>query len=107
MEEVNVTPDPKDVQDNKVMAILAYVLFLIPLLAAKDSPYARYHTNQGLVLYLLYFVCVIINIIPILGQIICLVGFIFGFICFIMGIINAAGGKMKPLPLIGKIKLIK
>ena len=107
MEEVNVTPDPKDVQDNKVMAILAYVLFLIPLLAAKDSPYARYHTNQGLVLFLLYFVCGIINIIPILGQIICLVGFIFGFICFIMGIINAAGGKMKPLPLIGKIKLIK
>ena len=33
MEEVNVTPDPNDVQSNKVMAILAYfgILFLIPL----------------------------------------------------------------------------
>ena len=50
MEEVNVTPDPNDVQSNKVMAILAYfgILFLIPLLAAKESAYARYHTNQGL-----------------------------------------------------------
>ena len=39
MEEVNVTPDPNDVQSNKVMAILAYfgILFLIPLLAAKES----------------------------------------------------------------------
>ena len=43
MEEVNVTPDPNDVQSNKVMAILAYfgILFLIPLLAAKESAYAR------------------------------------------------------------------
>ena len=54
MEEVNVTPDPNDVQSNKVMAILAYfgILFLIPLLAAKESAYARYHTNQGRVRYL-------------------------------------------------------
>ncbi len=34
------------------MAVLAYIIFLIPLLAAKDSKFARYHTNQGLVLFL-------------------------------------------------------
>lgn len=46
--------DPQDVADNKVMAVLAYIgfLFLIPLLAAPQSKFARFHTNQGLVLFI-------------------------------------------------------
>ena len=78
MEEVNVTPDPNDVQSNKVMAILAYfgILFLIPLLAAKESPFARYHTNQGLVLFLFMFVCGILGVIPKLGWVISSVGYL-------------------------------
>ena len=45
-------PAGSDVQENKVMGILAYLSFLvlIPLFAAKESPFARFHTNQGLVL---------------------------------------------------------
>ncbi|MBQ2783166.1 MAG: zinc-ribbon domain-containing protein, partial [Oscillospiraceae bacterium] len=47
--------DSNDIQSNKVMAILAYFgpLVLIPILAAKGSKFARYHSNQGLVLLLL------------------------------------------------------
>lgn len=109
MEEVNVTPDQNDVQSNKVMAILAYfgILFLIPLLAAKESPYARYHTNQGLVLFLFTIVCGILGMIPKFGWIISSIGYLIGFVFFIIGVINAAGGKMKPLPMIGNITLIK
>ena len=35
--------DPQDIQNNKAMAILAYLswLVLIPLFAAKDSKFAR------------------------------------------------------------------
>ena len=38
-----------DVQNNKVMAVLSYIgiLVLIPILAAKESPFARFHANQG------------------------------------------------------------
>ena len=45
-------PVQSDAQQNKVMGILAYLswLVIVPLLAAKESPFARYHTNQGLVL---------------------------------------------------------
>ena len=45
-------PAGSDVQENKVMGILAYLSFLvlIPLFAARESPFARFHTNQGLVL---------------------------------------------------------
>ena len=54
MNEENIVFNSEDVQNNKVMGILAYfgILFLIPLLAAKDSQYARFHTNQGIVLFI-------------------------------------------------------
>ncbi|MBQ2766274.1 MAG: zinc-ribbon domain-containing protein, partial [Clostridia bacterium] len=45
--------DPRDVNDNKLFAILAYfgLLVLVPIFAApKKSRYARFHANQGLVL---------------------------------------------------------
>lgn len=36
--------DPRDIQNNKVMAILAYfgILVLIPIFAAKESKFARF-----------------------------------------------------------------
>lgn len=113
--------DPNDVQQNKVLSIFAYlgILFLVPLLAAPNSQFARFHVNQGLVLFLFDIASgivvgifsVIVVWIPIVGII--LIGLIGGvvsigiLICTILGIINAATGKAKELPLIGKIKIIK
>lgn len=109
--------DPQDINNNKGMSVLAYIgfLFLVPLLACPNSKFARYHTNQGLVLFLLEFalgvVTGIIGIIPIAGLIIggllSAVGGIFTLVLMIMGIINAAKGQAKELPLIGKITLLK
>lgn len=99
----------KDINDNKVMAVLAYFLFFIPLLAAKESKYAMYHANQGLVLFLSAVVVNIIgSIIPIIGWFLIIpIANLMILILAIIGIINAAGGKKKPLPLIGGIKIIK
>lgn len=109
--------DPQDINDNKGMSVLAYIgfLFLVPLLACPNSKFARYHTNQGLVLFLLEFalgiVTGILGLIPIAGLIIggllSAVGGIFTLVLMIMGIINAAQGQAKELPLIGKITLLK
>src|SRR5262249_48331500 len=101
--------DPVDAEQNKVMAILGYIIFLIPLLAARGSRFAMYHTNQGLLLFLFgVAVNIIGSIIPFLGWMIILpVGNIIWFVFAILGIVNAAGGKMKPLPLIGGFTLIK
>jgi hypothetical protein len=46
--------DALDIEHNKIFAVLAYIgiLFLVPLLAAPQSRFARYHTNQGIVLFL-------------------------------------------------------
>lgn len=99
----------EDIEKNKVMAILAYILFLIPLLAVKDSPFSKFHTNQGLILFI---AAIIINIVgyvlPFIGWLIILpFGNLFVLILAIIGIINAANGTAKPLPLIGNFTLLK
>jgi len=95
------------------MAVFAYIgiLFLIPLLAAKESPFARYHANQGLVLFLFEIaagiVMSILGWIPVLGTIINIVLWLVIVALCIIGIINAVNGKCKDLPVIGKFRLIK
>lgn len=127
IKNLNNTPDSteefdkKDIEDNKVMAILSYIglLFLVPLLAAKDSKFARYHTNQGLVLFIadlivgaaVSVVGAVLAFIPVLGWIVAsLVSLAAGIAILalmIIGIINAANGKAKELPVIGKFRIIK
>src|SRR3990167_3767488 len=57
----NPTPPPAGKQ-NTVMAIIAYILFFVPLLTgdAKKDAFVKFHTKQGLVLFILV---VLINII--------------------------------------------
>lgn len=48
--------DPRDIQENRGWGILSYLgfLVLIPIFAARNSYFARFHANQGLVLFLFY-----------------------------------------------------
>jgi uncharacterized membrane protein len=98
-----------DAEKNKIMAILAYIFFLIPLLAAKESKFAMYHANQGLLVFLFAIaVNVIGTVVPFLGWfIIAPLGNLAVLVFVILGIINAANGEMKPLPVIGKYQLLK
>lgn len=110
--------DRNDITANKAMAILAYFgpLVLIPILAAKESKFARFHSNQGLVLMLAAIAYSIAT--SILGIILSVIrlGFVssilsilsIGFtVLAVIGIINAANGRAKELPIIGKFKLLK
>jgi uncharacterized membrane protein len=114
MEEQQVEQVPgqmfekEDIEKNKAMAILAYIIFLIPLLAAKESKFAMYHANQGLVLFLAALaVNVVGGIVPFIGWFIILpLGNLFIVVLAILGIVNAAKGEAKPLPLIGGFKII-
>ena len=115
-ESLEVSAD--DAEKNKIFGILAYlgILCLVPILAAKDSPFARYHANQGLVLFLLEIVLLISTNVLAVVFIMLSLGFINFFlglvplvplVLLILGIINAAAGKCVPLPVIGGIKLLK
>lgn len=104
--ETNFTQE--DIESSKVMAGLAYILFFLPLLACPDSPYGRYHANQGLLLLLLGLGgSIILSIIPIIGWILLPFFGIAVFIIAVIGLINGFTGKAKPLPIIGKYQIIK
>lgn len=95
------------------MAIVGYIipiLFFIPLISdGKNSPFAKFHANQQLVLLITGVVINIVGgVVPFLGWFLILpLGCIFLLVVAIMGIISAAKCEMKKLPLIGNIEIIK
>ena len=99
----------KDAEDNKIMGILAYlwILFLVPYLTGKESPFAKFHANQGCILFLVEIVAWVFLFIPFIGWLISFVLFIGCLVLAIMGIINALNGEMKELPIIGKYTILK
>ncbi|HBH96008.1 MAG TPA: hypothetical protein DDX91_09655 [Ruminococcaceae bacterium] len=111
--DYTATMDPNDIAQNKGMSVLSYFgfLFLVPLLAAPNSAYARFHVNQGIVLFIadVIFGIVggILTLIPFVGGILSGVLGLAILVLVIMGIVNAAQGKAKELPVIGKIRLLK
>jgi uncharacterized membrane protein len=112
-----------DIDDGKTMAILAYIIFLVPLFAARDKKFAMYHTEQAIVLWIafiaIYIVMTILTIIvnqisSTLGCVISILGilpWLAYVVLWIMGLLNAIGGKVKELPVIGawgaKLNLVK
>lgn len=100
--------DEDDVQKNKGYAILAYlgILFLVPLFAAKESKFARFHTNQGIILFICYVVAYFLSYVPVIKYFAWIVEIAL-FILFLMGIINAAKGEAKDLPVVGKYRFLK
>ncbi len=120
-----------DIQENKYLAVFCYfyLFSLIPACINPKSNYIRFHLNQGLSLMLvnlmLFFIYIIITFIQLvfatifgffkvlglfailrLSTIFWLLQFIL-IIFGILGIFYAFSGKMKKLPIVGRIKLIK
>jgi uncharacterized membrane protein len=94
----------EDIEKNKTMAGLAYFLFFLPLLACPDSGYAKFHANQSLLLVIAAIVGnIVLSIIPVLGWILMPFYNIGILVLGIIGLINGFGGKVKHLPVIGKL----
>ena len=112
--------DEEDIEQNKGMAILAYLSFLalIPLLTNKESKYLRFHTNQRLLLCISevifiigYYILVVLSMgisfqFMLFVSSLWFVGLIFPVLS-IIGIINVANGKAKEVPIVGKYRLLK
>jgi len=123
---INDTPDTtadfeaKDIQDNKTISFLSYLgpLVFVPMFAGKNSKFARFHANQGLVLFIieaaygiLYAIlsAIIFAIswrLLFLVTIIGILSLVF-VVLAVIGIINASKGEKKELPVIGKIRILK
>lgn len=107
-------PRGEGAEQYKAIAIIGYIiplLFFIPLLSdAKKNRYALFHANQQLNLLLWWVIGQVagsILMVVLVGILVLAAVYIGGLVFMVMGIINAANGSMKPLPLIGKIQLLK
>lgn len=100
--------DSADIEKNKTMAGLSYLIFFLPLIACPESRYAKFHANQGLLLLIVSIAGnIILSIIPIIGWILIPIFWIVVGIFGIIGLINGFGGKAKRLPLFGQFTIIK
>ena len=101
--EAKVT-QPTVKEKNIRMAIVAYIIFFIPLLTeAKNDPFVKFHVKQGLVLFIGEVIVGIIGyILPWQLEIISRLLNLGLFILMIIGIMTAYKGEQKPLPIIGK-----
>ena len=118
--------DPADIQQNKVFGILAYIgiLVLVPIFAAPKSKYVRVHANAGLNLLILEILVTLVFaglkaiifpyywigrgiggyvFLSVIQWLLMIVLLAFA----VLGIVYAATGKAKEIPLINKIKLLK
>jgi len=90
--------DPKDVEENKTVAALSYlfILFLVPLLLKRESPFAQFHAKQGLVLCIAFFVGSFVFWVPLLGW----GAFLFLVVVDVMALIKTLGGEAWEIPVI-------
>ena len=118
----NDTPDTtsefeaEDIEKNKVMAILAYIgiLVLIPIFAAKDSKFAKFHANQGLLLFIIETALGIVNAIlgkiPVLGVIFTIAKLLVYLACAAVSVkclLDVYNGKAKLLPYANRLGIGK
>ncbi|MCC7523131.1 DUF4870 domain-containing protein [Candidatus Uhrbacteria bacterium] len=94
--------DPKDVEENKLLAAIAYlwILCFVPLLLKKDSKFAYEHGKQGLVMFIVGLLGMFIFWIPLIGWLLWL-GVV---ILNIVAIIKALQGEFWEIPLFGQFR---
>ena len=109
-EDLTGSFDTNDIEQNKAISAIAYIpiLFLVPMLASQ-SPYAKFHANQGLILTRTSIILsiasslmgFILSWVPILPTLISAVFSLATLALLIIGIINAVQGQAKKLPVVG------
>lgn len=93
----------------RLLAMMGYVVFFVPLLYHGGSRFGRFHSNQGLVLLLLYGAfSLVAHIVPVIGKWILLPAAQMMWLGFcLLGMYHAWRGQMWRLPYIGGIEIIR
>ena len=103
--------DPKDISDNKVIAMCPYLFsvigIIIALIASKESPFVSFHVRQAMKILICEIIVCVLVIIPFLGWFVIGVWYLISFVLFIIGFINVCCGKAKEIPIISSFKFLK
>jgi len=84
------------------VTIIPAIIFLI-VEPYNKNPYIRFHSWQSIFLGIAAFAISFINIIPILGQIIFLLGMLVLFVAWLIVLLKALKGERYKLPFIGNL----
>lgn len=106
--------DPKDISDNKVIAMLVYLMgpigIIIALLASANSPYVGFHLRQALKFVVVEALLGIVAaaliwtvIAPLAAAIMSMILFVLKVICFF----QICSGKAKEAPIIRELNFLK
>ena len=100
----------QDIENNKIVAGLSYLVFFLPLLIRPHSAFCRFHANQSLVLWVSITANAALRMLliffPAFGRILF---YIIGFflLCLMaLGMFTAFRGRAKKLPVIGGVRLL-
>ena len=118
--------DSNDIKEHRAISVLSYLgpLFFVPLVATPNSKFARFHANQGLILFAIELVYgflysflsnfiasfLITGISTSTYKLIMLpfeLVWIFPLVLTIIGIVNASKGFAKEIPCFGKFRFFK
>ena len=100
--------EQEDIEKNKTIAGLAYLIFFLPLLVCPQSKYAKFHANQALLLFIVSVGgSIVLNIMPFFFWVLLPIFSLAVFILAIIGLVNGFSGKANRLPIIGKFDIIK
>jgi len=103
--------DKKDISDNKVIAMLPYLLpvfgLIIAILMASTSKYVQFHVRTVLKFTVVESLLIFVNIIPLLGQLAYVVGVIICAVLRIIAFFQICGGKAKDPAIIGSLGFLK
>jgi len=93
------------IKEGRFFAVISYVSFLciITLLLKKNNNFALYHAKQGLVLFVMEVIAFILSIIPLLGWLIGIFGYMLFLLLSLWGIMQAALGIYCRIPVVTEI----
>ncbi|MBQ7980023.1 MAG: zinc ribbon domain-containing protein [Oscillospiraceae bacterium] len=103
--------DPRDISDNKVIAMLPYLLgvvgLIIAMLMTNTSKYVTFHIRTALKFTVVETLLIFVNIVPILGQIAYVVGIVTCLVLRIIAFFQICSGKAKDPAIISSLGFLK
>jgi uncharacterized membrane protein len=84
------------------ITIIPAIVFLV-MEPYNRSAYVKFHAWQSIFLGIAVFAVSLINVIPIIGQLIFLVAFVGFFVIWIMCVVKAVNGQKFVIPVIGPL----
>lgn len=104
-EALPLKPQDPEIQDGKFFAAIGYisVLCFVPLYLKKENKFAQFHGKQALLLFIFEVAAGVINVVPVLGDLVSRFAFVVFGILSLVGILKVLMEEYWEMPVIYEI----